>query len=143
MSSLDDVPGDLLEAARSVIANAYAPYSNFRVAAAVRAGSGRVYVGVNVENSSYGLTVCAERVAVFNAITNGEREVREVLVAVESGEPVPPCGACLQVISEFSTPDTTIYMVSLSTGKAVKARLGDLLPRAFKFRRLNPERPPG
>ncbi len=127
-------PRDLLEAARSVIGNAYAPYSGFRVAAAVRGGSGRVYAGVNVENSSYGLTVCAERVAVFSAVTAGERSLSEVLVAVESEEPVPPCGACLQVISEFAGPNTMIYMVSLSTGKWEAARLGELLPRAFKFR---------
>lgn len=137
---MEEVPEDLLDKVKEAIVNAYAPYSGFKVASAVRAGSGRVYVGVNVENSSYGLTVCAERVAVFNAVANGEREIREVLVAVESEEPVPPCGACLQVLSEFSAPETTIYMVSLSTGKVNKARLGDLLPRAFKFRGLGARR---
>ncbi len=137
---MEGVPGDLLSGARRVIANAYAPYSGFRVVAAVRAGSGRVYVGVNVENSSYGLTVCAERVAVFNAVANGEREIKEILVAVEAEDPVPPCGACLQVLSEFADPETPVYMVSLSTGKVVKARLGELLPRAFKFRGLGARR---
>lgn len=137
---MDSVPGDLLEEARRVISNAYAPYSGFRVSSAVRAGSGRIYVGVNVENSSYGLTVCAERVATFNAVASGEREIREVLVAVESEEPVPPCGACLQVLSEFAPPDAVVYMVSLTSGKAVKARLGDLLPKAFKFRGLGARR---
>ena len=126
-------PRDLLEAAARVIGNAYAPYSRFRVASAVRAGSGRVYVGVNVENSSYGLTVCAERVAVFNAVSSGEREITEVLVAVEAEEPVPPCGACLQVISEFAGPDARIHMVSLKTGRYTEARLADLLPRAFRL----------
>ncbi len=137
---MEGVPEDLLDKAREIIVNAYAPYSGFKVASAVRAGSGKVYMGVNVENSSYGLTICAERVAVFNAVASGEREIREVLVAVESDEPVPPCGACLQVLSEFSTPETTVYMVSLSTGKVVKARLGELLPRAFKFRGLGARR---
>ncbi len=126
-------PGDLLEAASRIVGNAYAPYSGFRVAAAVRAGSGRVYTGVNVENSSYGLTVCAERVAVFSAVAAGERAVAEVLVAVEADEPVPPCGACLQVISEFAGPDTRIHMVSLSTGRYREARLGELLPKAFRL----------
>jgi len=126
-------PGDLLERAAKSIRNAYAPYSRFRVAAAVRTASGKVYDGVNVENSSYGLTVCAERVAVFKAVSEGEREVREVLVAVEAEEPVPPCGACLQVIAEFGGPDTLIHMVSLTTGRYASAKLSELLPRAFKL----------
>jgi cytidine deaminase len=128
-----NVPRDLLEAAASVIRNAYAPYSGFRVAAAVRAASGAVYVGVNVENASYGLTVCAERVAVFNAVASGERRIVEVLVAVEAPEPVPPCGACRQVLAEFAGPETPVYSVSLSSGAVRVWRLGDLLPEAFRL----------
>jgi len=127
---MQEVPQDLLEAALSIIKNAYAPYSGYRVAAAVRASSGRVYRGVNVENSSYGLTVCAERVAIFNAVTEGERSIKEVLVRVEGGPPAPPCGACLQVISEFGDDDTVIYSASLEGG-VMKWRLKDLLP--FRF----------
>ena len=125
------IPEDLLGKAREVIGNAYAPYSKYKVAAAVRASSGRVYAGVNVENASYGLTVCAERVAVFNAVTSGERGVRGVLVLVERGEPVPPCGACLQVISEFADGDPLIHSVSLETGESRTWRLSELLPHRF------------
>ncbi len=128
-------PGDLLEAAKRVAGNAYAPYSGFRVASAVRAESGRIYAGVNVENSSYGLTVCAERVAVFSAVTNGERAIREVLVyALDSEEPVFPCGACLQVLSEFSPEgDTIVYAYSPRSGRCERASLRELLPRAFRL----------
>ncbi len=125
-------PSDLLRAALEAVRNSYAPYSGFRVSAAVRTGSGRVHTGVNVENSSLGLTVCAERVAIFKAVSEGEREVEEVLVyAADSDEPVPPCGACLQVIAEFARGDPRIVMVS-RTGKTVEARLSELLPRAFR-----------
>lgn len=128
------VPGDLLEAALSVSWNSYAPYSGFRVAAAVRDERGRIHVGVNVENSSYGLTVCAERAAVFNAVAHGARRIREVLVlALDSDKPIPPCGACLQVISEFGGDDTIIYMASWRTGELEARRLGELLPARFKL----------
>ncbi len=128
-------PRDLLSAALSVAGNSYAPYSDFHVAAAVRDDRGRVFPGVNVENSSYGLTVCAERVAVFNAVTHGARRIVEVLVlALDSDDPIPPCGACLQVISEFAQPNALIHMMSWRTGRYVRARLGDLLPSPFKPR---------
>ncbi len=134
-----EAPRDLLEAARDVIGNAYAPYSKYRVAAAVRASSGRVYRGVNVENASYGLTVCAERVAVFSAVAAGERSIREVLVLTERGEPAPPCGACLQVISEFGDDETVIYSVSLEGGSRTW-RLRDLLPVRFGPSHLGPQK---
>ncbi|MGC9071801.1 MAG: cytidine deaminase [Acidilobus sp.] len=124
------VPEDLLKAAKEVLGNAYAPYSGYRVAAAVRAPSGRIYRGVNVENASYGLTICAERAAVFNAVAGGERSIREVLVLTERGEPAPPCGACLQVISEFGDDNTVIYSISLEGGQRMW-RLRDLLPARF------------
>lgn len=128
------VPRDLLEAALSVAGNAYAPYSNFRVAAAVRDERGRIYPGVNVENSSYGLTVCAERAAVFNAVAHGARKIREVLVlALDSDEPIPPCGACLQVLSEFGDENLVIHMVSWRTGRVKTSTLGRLLPSRFSL----------
>ena len=128
-------PRDLLEAAAGVAENAYAPYSGFRVASAVRAGSGKIYTGVNVENSSYGLTVCAERVAIFSAVASGERLIREVLVyALDSEDPVFPCGACLQVISEFSpNGDAIVYAYSPLSGRCEKAMLHELLPRRFRL----------
>ena len=128
---------ELLERASSVIDHSYAPYSGFRVASAVRAGSGRIYVGVNVENASYGLTVCAERVAVFNAISSGERVVSEVLVASYADDPIPPCGACLQVLGEFAKDDVTIHSVSLKTGKRATWTLRELMPRMFSSRSLS------
>ncbi|NOZ31455.1 MAG: cytidine deaminase [Crenarchaeota archaeon] len=129
------MPRDLFNAALSVSRNSYAPYSNFHVAAAVRDEHGRVFAGVNVENSSYGLTMCAERVAVFNAVTQGARRIREVLVlALDSDEPVPPCGACLQVLSEFGDDDTVVYMVSWKSGRIDVKRLRELLPSRFRLR---------
>ena len=130
-----DIPRDLLEAALSVSSNSYAPYSGFRVSAAVRDDRGRVFVGVNVENSSYGLTVCAERVAVFNAVTHGARKILEALIlALDSNDVVPPCGACLQVLSEFADRDARIYMVSGKTWGYEVRKLGDLLPVVFSLR---------
>jgi len=129
-----DIEGLIREA--SIIAErAYAPYSGFRVAAVVVDEGGRRYYGVNVENSSYGLTMCAERVAVFSAVTGGSRRISKVVVySPDSEEPVVPCGACLQVISEFGGDGTEIYMVS-SRGYYRVARLRDLLPRIFSLRR--------
>lgn len=132
---MNGVPRDLLEAALSVAWNSYAPYSRFRVASSVRDDRGRVFAGVNVENSSYGLTICAERAAVFNAVTHGSRRIVEVLVlALDSDYPVPPCGACLQVLSEFAEPETRIYMVSWRTGRSMTARLSDLVRLPFRLR---------
>ncbi len=125
---------DLLEAAKKAIKNAYAPYSGFRVASAVRAGSGKIYCGVNVENASYGLTICAERVAIFKAISEGEKEILEVLVYTETDEPVAPCGACRQVIAEFGR-NARIIMASKS-GKVIEATIEELLPYAFTKERL-------
>ncbi len=131
-------PEDLLREARDAIGKAYAPYSGYRVAAAVRASSGLIYRGVNVENASYGLSMCAERVAIFKAVSSGERNVKEVLVLVESGEPAPPCGACLQVIAEFGDDNTMIYSVSKEGSKVRAWRLSELLPHRFSKEYLRP-----
>ena len=124
---------------KSIIWNSYSPYSRFKVASIVVGDDGREYAGVNVENASYGLTICAERVAVSNAITNGVRKIRRVYVASYSREPIPPCGACLQFISEFGDNDTEIIMISLSSGKTRIARLNQLLPYRFTRRHLDAE----
>ena len=126
----------LLRIARNVIGNSYSPYSRFKVASVVRTSDGRVFHGVNVENASYGLTVCAERVAIFTAVANGARSVEEILVATETEEPVPPCGACLQVLSEFASSETRIYMASLSSGKVVVKKLSELMPYRFTKKEL-------
>jgi cytidine deaminase len=124
---------ELVERAKAVLNNAYAPYSKFKVAAAVRTKSGRVYTGVNIENASYGLTICAERVAVFKAVSEGDRDIEAVAVYTDTEEPTPPCGACRQVIAEFN-PDALIVMASRK--KTVVARLSELLPHAFTRKNL-------
>lgn len=123
---------DLVELALSVMRNAYAPYSNFKVGAVVKTKRGSVYTGVNIENASYGLTICAERVAVFKAVSEGDSEIEEVVVAVDSKEPVAPCGACRQVIAEFN-PHARIVMVN-TKGMKKETTLDKLLPDVFKFR---------
>ena len=123
---------ELIEAAESVRSNAYAPYSHFRVGAALKTKSGKVYVGCNVENSSYGMTMCAERNAMFSAIASGERDFSALVIAADEsrdGTLCPPCGACRQVLAEFCSPDMPITLVA-GQKKAVH-RLGDLLPLTF------------
>src|SRR5882757_848279 len=93
----------LLAAAREVRQSAYAPYSHFQVGAALRTTSGRVFCGCNVENLSFGLTICAERAAVFAAVAAGETQFEAIAVVADSVQPVTPCGACRQVLAEFST----------------------------------------
>lgn len=126
-------PEDLMGPARRSLKNSYAPYSGYRVAAAVRGRDGRVYVGVNVENSSYGLTMCAERVAVFSCVASGCGAPTELLVVFEKGGAMPPCGACLQVLSEFSG-DMDIHSYSLDSRDYRKYRLGELLTERFKLK---------
>ncbi len=117
----------LLETAERARDRAYAPYSRFRVGAAVLAG-GEVFAGCNVENASYGLTVCAERVAVFSAVAAGQRRIDAVAVSTEAATPTAPCGACRQVLHEFGAAMTVI--MSAGGGTLVR-RLSDLLPLAF------------
>lgn len=123
---------ELIQAAQKVRENAYAPYSRFRVGAALKAASGKVYVGCNVENSSYGMTMCAERSAMFNAIANGEREFVALVIAADEssdGSLCPPCGACRQVLAEMCKGDMPITLVA-GQKKAIHL-LGDLLPLTF------------
>ena len=111
--------------------NAYAPYSSFRVGAAVRAGD-RIYAGCNVENASYGLTMCAERAAVFAAVAAGERRIDAVAIVTGASEPTPPCGACRQVLREFGADPTAVTIVSATLdGRRTTHTLEQLLPAAF------------
>jgi cytidine deaminase len=119
----------LIAAARAARENAHAPYSNFRVGAALQAKSGRVFTGCNVENASYGLTCCAERVAIFKAISEGERGFDAIAVVTDTETLTPPCGACRQIIWEFCG-DVEVVMANLK-GKVERERAGKLLPRPF------------
>ncbi len=124
----------LISEAEKVLDNSYAPYSRIRVASAVLCSDGRVFTGVNVENSSYGLTVCAERTAIFNAVTNGCRDFRAIAIVTDFDEPLTPCGACRQVMIEFVS-DIIIVSKSVKTGIVKEYRLSELLPHAFKLKR--------
>jgi cytidine deaminase len=121
----------LLEAARRVRRNAHAPYSGFQVGAAVLDDRGRVYVGCNVENVSYGLTVCAERNAVAAAVAAGARSVRAVVVVTAARRPATPCGACRQVLGELGGRALEVVLAGVSGPARKVYRLGALLPDAF------------
>ena len=128
MKATDDIVKRMRVAAKAAMKNAYCRYSKFRVGAAVLTESGEIFAGCNVEDASYGLTMCAERNAIFQAVAKGQRKIRAVVV-VTPKKPVPPCGACRQVINEFN-PDADIF----SFGKSAVARhftLSQLLPDAF------------
>ena len=133
MSTETPAPGRdaLLDAARTAALLAHAPYSRFRVGAAVLAHDGRVFTGCNVENASYGLTICAERSAICAGVVAGHRRLTRIAVTCTDASGtlvrgIVPCGACLQVISEFGTPDTEIV---IDGGGSF--RLADFLPRPF------------
>jgi cytidine deaminase len=119
----------LLRAAITARENAHAPFSGFRVGAVLEDESGRVYTGCNVENATYGLTICAERVAVFKAVSEGARKFRRIVIAADTDSLTPPCGACRQILWEFCG-DIEISLVNLS-GKSEKLHLKELFPRAF------------
>ena len=117
---------DLRLAAETARSRAYAPYSRFLVGAALRGGSGAVFTGCNVENISFGLTICAERSCVVQAISQGEHSFQALAIVTDTDEPVVPCGACRQVLAEFA-PDLTITSWTL-TGKKQDFSLSTLLP---------------
>ncbi|XP_053672468.1 cytidine deaminase-like [Anopheles nili] len=137
-SSLDESVKELLEAAIKVRDNAYCPYSNFPVGAALRTTSGEIVTGCNVENGAFGPTVCAERTAVCKAISEGHREFTAVAVAAyQEAEFTAPCGTCRQTLSEFSTKDIPIYLVKPSPVRVLVTSLFKLLPLAFSRTFLN------
>lgn len=119
----------LLNAAKRALRGAYAPYSQFRVGAAVLTSGGKIYTGANVENASYGLTICAERVAIFKAVNDGERKIVALLVWTPTKEYTPPCGACLQVLSQFAKNPVVILASRQGTREL---KLDELLPLRFR-----------
>ena len=124
----------LFKEALKVRENAYVPYSKFKVGAAILTEKGNIYTGCNVENSSFGLTICAERNAVFKAISNGENKFKYMIVVADTKEPVSPCGACRQVVSEFG--DFEIILSNLN-GDFKYTSVKELLPYNFSEEHLN------
>lgn len=120
---------ELIAAAADVREKAYAPYSNFKVGAAVETDEGNIYTGCNVESASYGLTVCAERVAIWKGISRGEKRFGRIAVVVDTEELTPPCGVCRQIIWEFCG-DVPVILSNLN-GKSEIISMSELLPRAF------------
>jgi cytidine deaminase len=123
---------DLLKQAKQVSQNAYAPFSNFKVGACVLTGSGKTYVGCNFENSSYGLTICAERNAVGTALTNGETSILAVAIYSPGMENCLPCGACRQVLFEFQK-DKEIEIITQIKDTYQVYKLNELFPQGFKL----------
>ena len=124
----------LERAARAAARASYSPYSKFRVGSAILTASGRVYSGCNVENASYGLTMCAERAAVAAAVASGRRAFRAVAVVAKGPRAPYPCGACRQVLAEFCGPDTPVLVARTGRRGVERLRVGELLPRAFALR---------
>ena len=120
---------ELVEAATAVRENAYAPFSEFKVGSALETDDGQIIVGSNVESASFGLTVCAERVAVWNAISQGKRKIVKIAVVADTETLTPPCGVCRQIIWEFGG-DIPVVLANLK-GKTETVQMKDLLPRAF------------
>jgi cytidine deaminase len=124
----------LFAAARAAFDRALADYSQFKVGAGLETTDGQIVTGCNIENASYGLTMCAERVAMFKALSDGHRGFRRLLILTDTAEPTPPCGACRQILWEFGG-DLEILLANL-TGVTATHRLGQLLPVAFDRRFL-------
>ena len=131
---MDDIEYKLINAARKVRDNAYAPYSGFKVGAAVIAEDGNIFAGCNVENASYGLTVCAERNAIASLIAGGNRFPVSIAIVAREGALCPPCGACRQVLMEFN-PDLEII---LESDKGIELfKLSEILPLSFSMNEKN------
>lgn len=120
---------ELLELAAKAREKAYVPYSKFAVGAAVRGASGRIYTGCNIENASYGATCCAERIAMFKAVSEGETILKEMAVVADTLKPCPPCGICRQVMEELG-PDMTVWLGNLR-GNVIETSTAQLLPYGF------------
>lgn len=125
----------LLSAARKMRKRAYAPYSQYTVGAALLGRSGRLYLGCNVENASYGLCICAERNAVTTAVAEGERDFVAIAISAAGPAPVPPCGMCRQTLAEFMAPEAVVLLEN-GAGKSARYTVGELLPHAFTKRFL-------
>jgi cytidine deaminase len=128
MTIQPQVKQQLIERASTIREKAYAPYSKYHVGAALLTDSGEIFDGVNVENAVYSLTICAERNAVFQAVTHGHQDLKAIAVATDNGG--SPCGSCRQVLSEFG-PDMEVYLVDRSGSVVLETTIRELLPQAF------------
>jgi cytidine deaminase len=128
---------DLVAAARRARENAHARFSNFKVGAALETADGTIVTGCNIENATYGLTMCAERVAMFKALSEGHRTFTRIAVVADTEAPTPPCGSCRQILWEFGG-DLEVILAN-TTKEAARWRLKDLLPLPFDARFLEPE----
>lgn len=123
---------ELFEKALTARENAHAPYSNFKVGAALRDGQGRIFIGCNVENSSYGAAICAERTAITSMVAQGSKEISEILVITDTPNGCAPCGICRQVLIEFAKDPQKTWVHIATPEKVVKSfKLSELLPEAF------------
>lgn len=120
---------ELFELAKKAREGAVAPFSNFKVGAVLEAEDGRIFTGCNIENASYGLTICAERVAIFKAVSEGVRRFKRISVIADARDITPPCGACRQIIWEFCG-DVPVLMFDMQ-GKSEEMSMAELLPKAF------------
>jgi cytidine deaminase len=134
-NKMKTVISELLKIAQQKIEFSYSPYSEFQVSAALLTSSGKIFDGVNVENSSYGLTNCAERTAVFKAVSEGYRDFSDILIFAPKAMPYP-CGACRQVLSEFATPDMNIHVATIKDDEPIieTYSLQELLPKSFNLK---------
>ena len=121
---------ELINLAAEVSRKAYVPYSHFPIGAVLVTRSGEIYTGVNIENASFGLTNCGERTAIFKAVSEGEREFKELIIYGQTEQPISPCGACRQVMTEFFEPDLPVTLVSQNKSTVVMT-VKDLLPYSF------------
>jgi len=125
-----EIKEKMFKKAKEAQKNAYVPYSGFPLGAAVLTEDGSIYTGVNIENASFSLTNCAERSAIFTAVSKGERRIEALLIVSSTKNPVPPCGACRQVIQEFADGDIEVVMMT-AEGKELTMTNAELLPGAF------------
>lgn len=124
-------PEELLKSAKEAWDRSYSPFSRKKVGAAVRTKDGRVFSGCNIENSSFGATVCAERVAIWKAVSEGAKEIAEVAVITDANPPWPPCGLCRQVIAEFASDQALIHRAN-TAGAVITTAFSELYPEAFR-----------
>lgn len=123
----------LMDKAKEASKQSYSPFSRFAVGACVLAKSGKMYTGCNVENSSFGMTICAERCAIFKAVSEGEREILAVAIYSPNADDCNPCGACRQVMYEFQGDDTEVEIITESMSELIVRKLSEYLPYGFKI----------